>query len=146
MNPMGAAMDVLEGLGDEYPTGLWASCRYWFLYPPTNENESFVERFYKRWNVYPHYSSETSYSAIYAIKAAVEKARSLETDALIEAFEGLILMTPGGRRYFRPEDHQAMYEVPWGKTVEDRRYPIRILDDLRVLPAEMYFRRPPFNA
>lgn len=141
VNPMGGAMDVLEGLRTGYPLGLWVSCRYWFQYPPTLENEGFVRRFRKRWNRYPHYSSETSYSAYYAIKAAVEKAGTVETNAVIQALEGLTLMTPAGRRYFRPEDHQAVYEVPWGKTSVDPRYPFRVLGDMRVLPAEVYYRR-----
>lgn len=145
MNPMGAAMDVLEGLGKEYPLGLWVSCRYWFLYPPTGINEGFVRRFYKRWKRYPHYSSETSYSAYWALKAAVEKAGSVETDAVIKALEGMTMITPAGRRWFRKEDHQAVYEVPWGQTAEDPKYPFRILTNVRAVPAEMYYRRPPFE-
>lgn len=144
MNPMGGAMDVLEGLGKEYPLGLWISCRYWFLYPPTKENQEFVARFHKRYGKYPHYVSETAYSAVYAIKAAVEKAGTTETAKVIKALEGLTLMTPAGRRTFRAEDHQAIYEVPWGKTMEDPKYPFRILGDLKVIPAEEYYRKPPF--
>ncbi len=144
MNPMGAAMDVLEGLGAEYPLGLWISCRYWFLYPETKENRAFVQKFRKRWNRYPHYVSETAYSAVYAIKAAVEKVGTLETQEVIKALEGLSLDTPAGKRIFRREDHQAVYEVPWGQTAEDKRYPFRILRPLKVIPANDYYRQPPF--
>lgn len=144
MNPMGGAMDVLEGLAKEYPLGLWISCRYWFLYPKTKENEAFVAKFHHRYGKYPHYVSETAYSAVYAIKAAVEKAGTTETAEVIKALEGLTLMTPAGRRRFRAEDHQAIYEVPWGKTVEDPKYPFRIMGDLKVISAEEYYRKPPF--
>ncbi|MFQ5895928.1 MAG: ABC transporter substrate-binding protein [Nitrospinota bacterium] len=146
VNPMGAAMDVLEGLGKDYPEGLWVSCRYWFLYPPTGINESFVERFHKRWGHHPHYSSETSYSAYWALKKACELAGSTDLDKVIEALEGMTMISPAGRRWFRKEDHQAVYEVPWGRTKADPKYPFRILRDLRVVPAEMYYRRPPFTA
>jgi branched-chain amino acid transport system substrate-binding protein len=146
MTPMGAAMDVLEGLGAEYPEKCWVSSRYWFLYPPTQENRAFVERFHKRWGKYPHYVSETTYSAIYAYKAAVEKAGTTETAAVIKALEGMTVTTPGGRRYFRPEDHQAIYEVPWGRIMHDAKYPFPILTDLKVLPGELYYRQPPFEA
>ncbi|MEK6709591.1 MAG: ABC transporter substrate-binding protein [Nitrospinota bacterium] len=146
LNPMGAAMDVLEGLGKDYPEGLWVSSRYWFLYPPTGINQSFVERFHKRWSKYPHYSSETSYSAYWALKRACELAGSTETDKVIKALEDLTLITPAGRRWFRKEDHQAVYEVPWGRTKEDPKYPFRILGDMRTVPAEMYYRHPPFTA
>ncbi len=144
MTPMGGAMDVLEGLGAEYPEKAWVTARYWFLYPPTPENKAFVERFHKRWNKYPHYVSETTYSAIYTIKAAVEKAGTLETAEVIKALEGLAMITPAGRRYFRPEDHQAVYEVPWGRITHDPAYPFPTLTDLRAVPAEMYYRMPPF--
>jgi branched-chain amino acid transport system substrate-binding protein len=146
VNPMGAAMDVLEGLGDEYPEGLWVSCRYWFLYPPTGINEGFVERFHKRWGRYPHYSSETSYAAYWALKQACERAGSTDTAKVIEALEGMTMISPAGRRWFRKEDHQAVYEVPWGRTKADPNYPFRILGDMRTVPAEMYYRRPPFSA
>jgi len=53
---------------------------------------------------------------------------------------------PGGERYFRPEDHQAVYNVPAGKVVHDPAYPLPILGDLRVIPAKDYYRKPPFPA
>ena len=145
VNPMGAAMDVLEALGGEYPENLWVSSRYWFLYPPTDINESFVARFHKRWNRYPHYSAETSYSAYYAIKQACEMAGTTDTDKVIRALEGMTQISPAGRRWFRKEDHQAVYEVPWGRTKADPKYPFRVLGDIRAVPAEMYYRRPPFT-
>ncbi len=144
MCPMGGAMDVLEGLGKEYPQGAWISSRYWFQYPPTNENQAFVDRFSKRWTKYPHYVSETTYSAIYALKLAIEKAQSTDTDKVIKALEGMAMITPAGRRYIRPEDHQAVYEVPWGRVVQDPNYSVPVITDMRVMPAEVYYRRPPF--
>ncbi len=144
MCAMGAAMDVLEGLGREYPEGAWVSSRYWFLYPNTPKNQQFVETFRKRWGSYPHYVSETSYSALYLIKQAVEKAGTLDVDRVIEAMEGMELDRPAGRSVIRKEDHQAIYEVPWGRVVHDPKYPIPILSDLRVAPASDYYRKPPF--
>src|SRR5512141_3465132 len=78
-----------------------------------------------RWNHYPAYVSETAYSSIYAFQAAVEKAGSKDTKAVIQALEGMDLETPAGKRHFRKEDHQATYDVPWGKTKADPRYPFR---------------------
>lgn len=144
MNGMGAAMDVLEGLGKDYPEGLWVSCRYWFQYPPTEFNESFVQRFYKKYGRYPHYSSETSYSVIYAIKKAAEEAGSTKPKEVIAALEDMTMISPAGRRWFRRADHQAVYEVPWGRITHDLNYRMPVLEDLRVVPAEMYYRRPPF--
>ena len=145
MFPVGAAMDVLEGLGKEMPDGIWISGRYFFRYPNNKTNNEWVARFRKRWNHYPAYVSETGYSAIYAFKAAVEKAGSKDTKAVIQALEGMEMDSPAGRRIFRKEDHQAMYEVPWGKTVSDPKYPFKVMGEQKVIPAKDFFNRPPFE-
>src|SRR3972149_938062 len=148
---MGGSVDLLEGISREVEAGkfknnLWATARYIHNYPDTPENKKFVGNFRKRWNRLPNYSAETSYSALYVFKAAVEKTRSLKTAELIKAFEGMEIMTPGGKRFFRPEDHQAVYTVPAGKVIKDPNYPIPIVGGaLRVIPAKDYFRNPPFE-
>src|SRR3954451_22058850 len=108
---MGAAMDVLQGLGPDYPDGTWASGRYYFGYPDTPENKRFNDAFRKRWDGPPSYPSETSYTAIHAIKKAVEKAKTLDVPKVIEAMEGLELDRPAGKCVIRKEDHQAVYAV-----------------------------------
>jgi branched-chain amino acid transport system substrate-binding protein len=75
----------------------------------------------------------------------VEKAGSKDTKAVIQALEGMELDTPGGHRVFRKEDHQAMYEVPWGKTRSDPKYPFKVMGEQRVIPAKDFFNRPPFD-
>jgi branched-chain amino acid transport system substrate-binding protein len=148
---MGGSVDVLEGIKGEVQANafkgkLWATARYIHNYPDTPENRAFVEKFQKRWSRLPNYSAETTYSAVYAIKAAVEKARSIETSKVIPALEGLTLKTPAGERYIRPEDHQAVYSVPAGRVVMDPKYPIPIIGaDLVILKSEDYFRKPPFE-
>ena len=146
---MGGSVDVLEGLAREvaknkFKGKLWATARYIHNWPDTTENKAFVDRFRKRWARYPNYSAETSYSAIYVFKAAIEKTKSLETAKLIKAIEGMRIKCPGGERYFRPEDHQAVYTVPAGKVIHDPAYPLPVLGDLRVIPAKDYYRTPPF--
>ncbi|MBI5069420.1 MAG: ABC transporter substrate-binding protein [Deltaproteobacteria bacterium] len=143
--PVGAAMDVLEGLGKEMPDDVWISGRYYFRYPDNQTNNEWVARFHKRWNHYPAYVSETAYSSLYALKAAVEKAGSKDTKPVIQALEGMELDTPAGRRLFRKEDHQAIYDVPWGKTKADPRYPIKIMGEQKLVPASITFARPPFE-
>jgi len=148
---MGGSVDLLEGISREVAGGkfkdkLWATARYIHNYPDTPENKKFVANFRKRWNRLPNYSAETAYSTIYVFKAAVEKTRSLKTAELIKAIEGMEIMTPGGKRLFRPEDHQAVYNVPAGRVVMDPKYPIPVLGDLKVIPAQSYYRHPPFEA
>jgi len=145
MFPVGAAMDVLEGLGAEMPDNIWISGRYFFLYPNNLQNNDWVQRFRKRWKHYPAYVSETGYSTMYAFKKAVEAAGSKETAAVIQALEGMMLDSPAGYRNFRKEDHQAMYDVPWGLTAANANYPFKVMGKQIMVPAKECFNRPPFE-
>lgn len=147
---MGGSVDLLEGISrevsaDKFHGKLWATARYIHNYPDTPENKAFVEAFRKRWGKLPNYSAEASYSAIYAIKAGVEKAKTTETAKVAAALEDMELNTPAGVRLIRKADHQAIYTVPAGRVVAKPEYPIPVLGDLKVVPAKEYFRNPPFE-
>lgn len=147
---MGGSVDVLEGIAQEVREGrfrgkLYATARYIHNWPNTEQNRSFVSRFAKRWNRMPNYSAETTYSAVYITKAAVERARSLRTDRVVDALRGLRIETPAGVRVFRAEDQQFVYAVPAGKVVADPRYPIPVLGELNVFDPREYWRWPPFQ-
>ena len=51
------------------------------------------------------------HSAVHAYAAAIAKAKSTETPAVIKALEGLTFKTAKGEVTFRPEDHQAICDV-----------------------------------
>ena len=104
----------------------------------------FNDAFKKRWDTYPSYPSETAYTAVHALKKAVEKAKSVETGKVIEALEGMELSRPAGPCVIRKEDHQAVYAVPWGQITHDSKYPMPTLTNLKVFPADQYYRKPPF--
>jgi branched-chain amino acid transport system substrate-binding protein len=147
---MGGSVDVLEGIApevqkDRFKGKLWATARYIHNWPDTAENKAFIERFRKRFNRFPNYSAETTYSALFIMKAAVEKAGSLDTAKVIDAMKGMQVRNPGGVRVFRTEDHQFIYNVPAGRPVMDPKYPIPVLGDLKVFPAKDYYRHPPFT-
>ena len=147
---MGGSVDVLEGIAgevqkDRFKGKLWATARYIHNWPDTPENKAFIERFTKRWKRYPNYSAETTYSAFFIMKAAIEKAGSLETPKIIDALKGMEIRNPGGVRTFRAEDQQFIYNVPAGRPMMDPKYPIPVLGDLKVFPAKDYYRYPPFT-
>jgi branched-chain amino acid transport system substrate-binding protein len=147
---MGGSVDVLEGITrevqqDKFKGKLWATARYIHNWPDSPENKAFNDRFDKRWGRLPNYSAETTYSAIYIAKAAVEKAKSVETAKVLQALKGMQIQTPGGLRVYREEDHQFIYNVPAGRVVWDPKYPIAVLGDLKVVAAKEYYRHPPFT-
>jgi len=147
---MGGSVDVLEGITREvqdnkFKGKLWATARYIHNWPDSPENKAFVERYLKRWSRYPNYSAETTYSAVMIAKAAIEKARSLDSDKMVSALKGMQINTPAGLRVFRAEDHQFVYNVPAGRVMMDPKYPIPVLGDLQVVAAKDYYRWPPFT-
>lgn len=149
INPMGYSMDVAYGLGKDYPileNGTWVSGRYVWFYPPTSINKNFVNSFTKRWGKLPAYSAETTYTAIYLIKAALEETGSFDLDSLIKAIEGRFIVSPAGVRWIRPEDHQAIYDVPYGKVSANYINvggDLPLLTNVKGLPAYLYYRSPP---
>lgn len=80
----------------------------------TPENKKFVESFRAAYKADPDLYGTDSYGLIHAYKAAVEKAKSTETDKVREALRGLKWQTPQGEKTIRAGDHQAeqtMYVV-----------------------------------
>ena len=60
-----------------------------------------------KFNDFPRVGSLPGYTAVFAIKQAIETAGSTGTDPLISAFEGLAPDTVVGPISFRAIDHQA---------------------------------------
>lgn len=147
INPMGYSMDVAYELGADYPTaslGTWVSGRYVWFYPNTELNKTFVSAFRSKYGRYPPYSSETTYTAIYFIKSILESAGTFDVDALIKQAEGRVILSPAGVRWIRPEDHQALYDVPYGKVTHVGGEIAQLTSLVTRSPWE-YYRSPPFS-
>ena len=129
---VGGATEVLTTLGDKMPEGLWVGTRYWFLSNDSPKNKKFVSDYFNAYKVYPSYNAHGSYSAIYAYKAAAEKAKSTDKMAIINALEGLKIEVPTGVIEFRKEDHQAITDAHWGKTASSPDYALRILKPFKI--------------
>lgn len=136
MMSLGAATEVLYALGDQMPEGLWVGTRYWFAANDTPTNKRFVDAYLKRYGQYPSYNAQGAYAAIYAYKAAIEKAGSFDADKIVAALENLVVDLPSGNLLIRAEDHQVLADGNWGVTKADPNYPIRILDPIRVFPGK----------
>ncbi len=74
----------------------------------TPENKKFVEAFRAAYKADPDLYGADSYGLVYAYKAAVEKAKSTETDKVRDALRGLKWQTPQGEKTLRAGDHQAV--------------------------------------
>ncbi|MER1939996.1 MULTISPECIES: ABC transporter substrate-binding protein [unclassified Castellaniella] len=113
---VGAATEVLTALGDQMPEGVWLGTRYWYGSWDTPMNKHFVKTYKETYKLPPSYNAEGAYAAIYAFKAAFEKAGSTDPDKVINALAGLTFQAPTGDLTFRKGDHQALIGPTWGLT------------------------------
>lgn len=87
------------------------------------ENRKFVAAFEAATKAKPDLYGADSYGVLFLYKAAVEKAKSVETDKVREALRGLQWATPQGVKKIRAEDHQAMQDM-YAVRVNDGKFEI----------------------
>ena len=75
------------------------------------ENKKFMAEFQAAAKTQPDLYGADSYGVLFFYKAAVEKAKSTDTDKVREAMRGLQWSTPQGMKTMRAGDHQAMQEM-----------------------------------
>lgn len=77
----------------------------------TPENKKFVDAFQAANKATPDLYGADSYGVLYFYKAAVEKAKSTDTEKLRTAMRGLEWTTPQGKKHMRAGDHQAVQDM-----------------------------------
>jgi branched-chain amino acid transport system substrate-binding protein len=105
-NLLAGEPEYLDTLKDETPDGWWVTGYPWSEIN-TPEHKAFREAYQKRWKDYPRQGSVVGYAAVYTVVNAIRKAKSAETEKLIEALKGLEMQTPFGPIQWRPIDHQS---------------------------------------
>lgn len=134
---VGAATEVLTALGDQMPEGVWLGTRYWYGAHDNDLNKKFVSSYQKNYGAPPSYNAEGAYVAVYAFKAAIEKAGSVDGKAVAQALSGLSIPAPTGTLTFRKGDNQALIGPTWGRTgAMDTKNKIRSLTDMQTFDAQ----------
>src|SRR3546814_3528704 len=87
--------EYLDPLGEEAPEG-WIVTGYPWDAIDTPEHNAFVKAYQAKYDDYPRLGSLVGYNTILSIAAAIEKAGSTETEAIVAAFKGLQPDTPLG--------------------------------------------------
>jgi branched-chain amino acid transport system substrate-binding protein len=75
------------------------------------ENRKFVADFEAATKNQPDLYGADSYGVLFFYKAAVEKAKSVDTDKVREAMRGIQWPSPQGMKTMRAGDHQAMQDM-----------------------------------
>jgi branched-chain amino acid transport system substrate-binding protein len=91
--------------------GLEGAAYYYYGIPKNPVNDWLVAEHQKRFNAPPDFFTCGGFAAAMSVVAAVEKAKSTDTEKLIAAMEGMSFQTPKGEMIFRKEDHQALQSM-----------------------------------
>jgi branched-chain amino acid transport system substrate-binding protein len=91
--------------------GMEGATYYYHDIPQNDVNKWLVTEHQKRFNAPPDFFTAGGFAAAMAAVTAVQKAKSLDTEKLIAAMEGMEFDTPKGRMVFRKEDHQALQSM-----------------------------------
>ncbi len=108
-------MGAIGKAADGYVTGAAYSAE---LDNPANKK--FVADFKNTWKAEPDLYGVDSYGVMYFYKAAVEKAKTTDTDKLRAAMRGLEWDTPQGKKTMRAGDHQAIQDMYAVKVVNGK--------------------------
>lgn len=106
--------EYLDPLKDDAPEN-WIATGYPYATIDTLEHKAFFNAYMKKYHDYPRINSVFGYSAVKAIAAGIEQAKSTDTEKLIAAFKTLKFDTPFGKIQFRSQDNQSTMGVFVGR-------------------------------
>ncbi|VBB46940.1 Amino acid/amide ABC transporter substrate-binding protein, HAAT family [uncultured Desulfatiglans sp.] len=129
-------LSTLKPLGLEAPEGVIGTSNYFYYYPQTPENQSFVEEFKKAFGREPKVGALYGYITARLIIEGYKKAGAFDTEKFIDAVEGMDVDTPVGNVTLRACDHQAMLPMYMGVTKKVEGYDFLIASDIVTIPAE----------
>jgi branched-chain amino acid transport system substrate-binding protein len=143
-NLLGGEPEYLDPLKDETPEGWWVTGYPWSEIN-TPEHKTFRDAYQKRWNDYPRLGSVVGYSAVHTVANAIRKAKSADTEKLVEALKGLQMQTPFGPITWRALDHQSTMGAYVGQLAKKDGKGVmvnwRYADGAKYLPSDEEIRK-----
>lgn len=128
--------DFMKVIGEDLPAGLPGYARAPFYAINTPEMETFVKKHQALTKEYPSDWAIMTYDAVYALKAAAEKAGTTDGEAVAKALDDLTFKSLRGDLTIRACDHMANVGEYVGTTGTDPKYPFPILTNTTYVPAE----------
>jgi branched-chain amino acid transport system substrate-binding protein len=131
--------EYLDPLRDEAPEGWWVTGYPWYSIKSA-EHDKFVMAYQKRWKEYPRAGSVVGYATMMSVAAALTKAKSSETEAVIAAFKNLSVDTPMGKIMYRAQDNQSTMGAYVGYTTVNQGRGVmknfKYIDGASVMPPD----------
>ena len=108
---------------------------------PNPKMMEFAEK-YKKANkgAYPDSWAVMAYETLYLYKAAAEQAKSVESEPIIKALEGMKFDMLRGPYTIRPLDHMGTVPCYQGVIAKSPDYPFKIWKDLSRIPGDQVIR------
>lgn len=132
--------DLMKGLGGDMISNLYGFDFAPFYALNNPQIKAFIEKYKLRTGEYPSSWAITAYDGLIALRKAVEKAKSVETEKVIAALEGLQWDSLRGPLYIRPLDHLANGGVYFGVTYKDPKYSFYIMKNIFYIPGQEVWR------
>ena len=107
--------EYLDPLKDESPEG-WIVTGYPWNAVTIPDHAAFLKAYQEKYNDYPRLGSVVGYATLKAAAAILAKAKSTDSEKLVDAAEGIKVETPFGPVTFRKADHQSTLGTFVGKT------------------------------
>ncbi len=107
--------EYLDPLKDETPEG-WIVTGYPWNAVTIPDHAAFLKAYQAKYNDYPRLGSVVGYSVMKSAAAILAKAKSTDSEKLVDAAEGISVETPFGPITFRKVDHQSTLGAFIGKT------------------------------
>jgi branched-chain amino acid transport system substrate-binding protein len=133
-------LPVLVALGPDAPEGTFGFGRGCFFMDPNPKMMEYVEKFKKVYGDYPDGWAVQNYDAVYLLKAAIDKAGTIETEAVIKAIAGMPFDSLRGPFSIRALDHMGTVPCYQGTVAKDPKYPFKTWKDLSRVPGEEVIR------
>lgn len=106
--------EYLEPLKDEAPVGWHVTGYPWYDFTD-GPSKTFVDEYQAKHGESPKLGSLVGYMTIQSVAAAIKKAGSTDTEALVSAFKGLEVASPVGNIKYREQDNQSTMGAYVGK-------------------------------
>lgn len=132
-----ASHEIASKMKGNYPDNVWSNAYELWYHDASPLHKPYQQELARRqgrpdtdgWPI-------LSYIGVKFIEAAVVKAESVETQALIAALEGLSIETPVGRRTIDAKTHQANTGQFWGPMKKTDEHEFRIMDPITYISGD----------
>ncbi len=133
-------LPALIGLGSDAPEGVMAFGRGCFFMDPNPKMNAFVKKYRAINGAYPDSWAVQNYDGVYLFKAAIEKSKKTDTEAVIKAMEGMSFDSLRGPFTIRALDHMGSVPCYQGTIYKDPAYPFKVWKDMSRIPGDQVWR------